>query len=124
MKTLFSSLLVITFLLGGCATSVMTSGGVVIEDDETQAGVSITSRDREQIEKYYGQSNSNTRSSGLAKRDVLPANVKNQSLPAALETHLSKLPDGYKRVVVGSDILLIKTGTRVVVDIYRNAGMN
>jgi protein involved in sex pheromone biosynthesis len=128
MKFLVYSLVALTLLLSGCATSVMTSGEVVIEDEESRNGAGFSSSDREQIKNYYAQSQvgtaSRNTSSGLVKRDVLPRSPSNKALPATLENRLSKLPNGYRRLVVGSDVVVINTRTRVIVDIYRNVGMN
>ena len=138
MKIFYPSLLALTFLLGGCATSVMNSGGVVIEDDHTQIGVRISSRDREQIQHYYAHAHNAQQKKvppglakrggslppGLAKRDVLPIGLQERGLPADLERRLSRLPEGYVRVVVGTDIVLMKTRTRVIIDIYRNFDVN
>ena len=41
-----------------------------------------------------------------------------------LERRLSRLPEGYVRVIVGTDIVLMKTRSRVIIDIYRNFDMN
>jgi len=138
MKFLFPGLLVLTILLGGCATSVMTSGGVVIEDEDTQVGIRIGSRDREQISHYYSRTHkkqhkktppglakrSGSLPPGLAKRDVLPKGLQERGLPGDLERRLSRLPEGYVRVIVGTDIVLMKTRSRVIIDIYRNFDMN
>ena len=138
MKYILSALLALTFLLGGCATSVMTSGGIVVEDDDTQVGIRISSRDREQIRLYYSRSYSKQHKKtppglakrggslppGLAKRDVLPKGLQERGLPADLERRLSRLPEGYVRVIVGTDIVLMNSRSRVIIDIYRNFDTN
>lgn len=52
----------------------------------------------------------------------LPSHVKQNPLPSALECKLSQLPDGYERVLVGRDVLLVESDTRTVVDILHQTG--
>jgi hypothetical protein len=120
----------VSLLLTGCATSVMTSGRVVIQDDESTLAIAFSSRDRRLIRDYYnnykpkkappGLAKRRHLPPGLAKRDTLPSGLRGRNLPGELERRLSQLPDGYIRVIVGSDIVLVKTHTRVIIDIYRN----
>lgn len=119
--------------LAGCETPTATSGRVVVRDRDTTVAVVFSDRDRVLIDDYF----SHRRKSlppGLAKRGTLPPGLQKQlerngrlppglegrSLPSELEVRLSRLPEPYVRVVVGADVVLMNTRTRVVVDILRN----
>ncbi len=74
---------------------------------------------------------------GLAKRDRLPPGLekqlrergtlppglqkKVQPLPFELERQLRRLPTGYRRVVIGGNVILMNEKTSVIYDIIRNA---
>ncbi|WP_291717614.1 hypothetical protein [Magnetospirillum sp. 64-120] len=58
---------------------------------------------------------------GLAKRDTLPPGLAKRDLPSDLERRLSRLPGGYSRKTVGSDIVLIEEATGIVLDILKGA---
>ena len=57
---------------------------------------------------------------GQAKKwyrgDVLPADVVYYDIPVSLSRELGPIPDGHKVVRVGTDLLLIAVGTRMVID--------
>ncbi len=73
---------------------------------------------------------------GLAKRDQLPPGLqkhlqkhgtlppglqkKVQPLPVALERQLHVLPTGYRRVVIGGNIILMNEKTALIYDIVRD----
>jgi hypothetical protein len=135
----FLALIGITAVLAsltGCATDLLTSGRVVIGDENTSVAISFSNRDRELIHDYYARSYKKKKSkrtppglakrgrhlpSGLAKRDTLPPGLQGRSLPADLESSLSPISKGYVRVIVGSDVVIMNRNTRVVIDIYRDA---
>lgn len=52
----------------------------------------------------------------LDARGALPPGLANKPLPPGLARKLSPAPDGYRRVIVGSDVLLIQIATGIVVD--------
>lgn len=52
----------------------------------------------------------------------LPSRVQQHALPYELERKLSQLPEGYERVLVGRDVLLIESDSRTVVDILHQTG--
>jgi hypothetical protein len=97
------------------------------------------------IEEYFGygadQGNGNKDKDknkglppGLAKRDQLPPGLarqveRNGTLPPGLRTYdlpsdlLSRLPSspkGTRRVVVGNDVVLIREGTRYILDVIKD----
>jgi len=102
--------------LAGCATTVATSGRVVLHDKNTRIGTTFTGRDRQLIRRYYkpqrqgkrkrspGAGHKGKLPNGLAKRDSLPMKLRLRSLPEDLEFHLTKLPKKYVRVIVGGDV--------------------
>lgn len=63
---------------------------------------------------------------GLAKKwhigQPLPSNIQYQPLPPVIVTQLGQPPAGYQYVRVDNDILLLATGTRLVIDAIRNLG--
>jgi hypothetical protein len=113
--------------LAGCATS----GAVVVEDDSGRVEVVFTDRDRRLIHEYYSR---RSLPPGLAKRSSLPPGLQKQverrgqlppglqgeRLPDELEVHLSRLPEGYVRIRVGADVVLMNTRTRVIVDVIKD----
>lgn len=121
--------------LEGCATDILTSGRVIIGDDNFSISLGFSNRDRDVIRNYYARSHKQKKwkrtppglakrgrnlPSGLAKRDTLPPGLQGRGLPSSLESRLSTLPGGYIRVVVGADIVIMNTKTRLVMDIYRD----
>ena len=130
-QQLFVILLITATSLAGCATTIATSGRIVIHDKNISVGIVFTDRDRQLIHRYYeslrhsrrklppGLAKKGRLPHGLAKRDQLPPKLAKRSLPTDLESSLSPLTKGYVRVVVGSDVVIMNRSTRVVIDIYR-----
>lgn len=126
IRTRLSTLLLAT-LVTGCAAMTATSGRVVIQDPYTQVAVSFSSRDRAVIEEYYSGRNRHLPPGlakrrgglppGLAKRDRLPPGLQREPLPQELEARLAALPDGYVRVRIGQDIVLLDGRTHVIIDV-------
>ena len=117
-------LVLATSLLAGCATHVVSSGGVVLQDDSRAANTGFSDRDRKIILDYYKrhkQSQPGT-ATGLVRQDVLPLSLQSRSLPAALETQLTPLSEPYVRLEVGNDVVLIDRNTRIVIDIIYGVG--
>lgn len=119
----------------GCATDILTSGRVIIGDDNFSISLGFSNHDRDVIKNYYARSHKQKKwkrtppglarkgrnlPPGLAKRDTLPPGLQNRGLPSSLESRLSTLPGGFIRVVVGTDIVIMNTKTRLVMDIYRD----
>ncbi len=63
---------------------------------------------------------------GLAKKwnkgQPLPSGVEYYDLPQALLDRIGRTPEGQKLVRVGSDLLLIGTGTGMVLDAFEDLG--
>lgn len=119
--------------VGGCATYPRTSGRVVVEGKDTRVEVVFTDRDRRLIREYYhrrhlppGLAKRSSLPPGLRKqvqrRGQLPPGLRGKGLPDELEVKLSRLPEGYVRVQVGVDIVLMNTRTRVIVDVVKDIG--
>ncbi|HEV8644258.1 MAG TPA: hypothetical protein VGR01_01660 [Burkholderiales bacterium] len=121
--------------LGGCESLPgRTSGKVVVKDKNTTVAVVFSDEDRQLIADYYVGKKKKKLPPGLAKKDRLPPGLEKQlrkngelppglsgrELPPDLEFRLSKLPPGYVRVVIGTDVVLENTKTRVVVDIVKD----
>lgn len=123
-------LVVAAMSVGGCAGLEVASGGVTISDRGSSATIILSSSDRDVIARYYahrkvkplppGLAKRNQLPHGLAKRDTLPRGLGERRLPADLVRQLSPAPAGYVRVIVGPDIVLMNSKTRVVMDIYRD----
>ena len=121
--------------LGGCESLPgRTSGKVVVKDKNTTVAVVFSDRDRQLIADYYSGKKKKKLPPGLAKKDRLPPGLEKQlrkngelppglrgrELPGDLESRLSRLPPGYVRVVIGTDVVLEDTRTRIVMDIIKD----
>jgi hypothetical protein len=51
------------------------------------------------------------------KNGTLPPGLQGRALPPDLELKLSRLPDGYERVIIGANIAILNTTTQVIADI-------
>lgn len=117
-------------LVTGCASNPRTSGRVVVHDENSQVEVVFTNRDRDLIRDYYhrhlppGLAKRSSLPPGLQKqvqrRGHLPPGLEGKHLPHELEVQLSSLPEGYVRLRVGVDVVLMNTHTRVVVDVVKD----
>lgn len=130
----YLTLLMIAVLpaLPGCET-YPSQGEVGVHGRGYDVQVVFNERDRVLIRDYYA-----TRYKGLPpglakKGKVPPGHAKQMSrgapvppdyrghpLPRDLEERLSRLPDGYARIVIGADIGIMKVQTRVVVDLLED----
>lgn len=123
-----------TLLLSGCETMPGVSGQVGIAGPGAAVTVAFSDRDRQLIQEYYAAP-ARRAPPGLAKRDRLPPGLEKQlqrngrlppglqgrGLPGDLEARLTRLPEGYARIVIGGDIVISNTRTQVVVDILKGA---
>jgi hypothetical protein len=108
-----------------------TSGGVVVQTPSSTVAVVFSDHDRQLIGDYYARYKVKKVPPGLAKKDALPPGLARQvvkkgtlppglqdrTLPRDLETKLSRLPDGYSRVIIDADIAILNTTTRVIADV-------
>lgn len=56
----------------------------------------------------------------LQRNQSVPASVNWAYLPANVESRLSRLPEGYVRIIIGTDVAILHTRTRMVVDLIEN----
>ena len=56
----------------------------------------------------------------LVTKGRLPAGIARQALPDDLAARLAPPPAGLDRIVVGPDVLLVDSGSGVIVDILRD----
>ncbi len=111
------------------------------DEDENETGERIrdiifTREERSIITNWFRRSPSGL-PPGLAKRDRLPPGLEKQlrergtlppglqkrvqPLPFELERQLHRLPNGYRRVVIGGNVILMDETTSVIYDIIRDA---
>ncbi len=131
MKTLLSACLTAAALttLAGCEIHPYY-GDQPAQARDYDVRVVFTDRDRTIIRDYYGDSYRRL-PPGLAKQGKVPPGhafklrrhqnvppgVTWEYLPADVERRLSRLPEGYVRVVIGTDVAILHTRTRVVLDV-------
>ncbi len=130
-------LVLATFLLAGCETPPTRHGEVVVRDREFDLRIVFSDRDRAIIRDWY-EDRRRSLPPGLAKqgklppghakrwgpRDTLPPGLAFRYLPTELERRLSRLPDGYVRVIVDTDIYIMNTRTRVIFDVLHDVAFD
>ena len=103
---------------------------------EDVLGIVFSEIERQLIRDYFHdvQGSGKGLPPGLAKRESLPPGLQKQlvrngalppglqakALPGDLVTRLPKRGPGYDRVVVGNDVLLIRSGTRIILDVLKD----
>ncbi|MDD5364577.1 MAG: hypothetical protein PHR30_04495 [Gallionellaceae bacterium] len=113
-------------------------GQVDSRDRNYEVRVVFSDRDSTYIRDYYKPRNQHGNPHGyppgLAKQgkvppgqakklrrgEPMPQDYRWQPLPRDLDDRLSRLPDGYVRVVVGADIGIMNVRTRVLVDLLED----
>jgi len=58
---------------------------------------------------------------GLAKKGKLPPGIAKRQLPSGLVVQLPPPPNGYERLIVDNDIILVDIATQIVHDILTDA---
>jgi len=103
-------------------------------DQRREVRVDFRDRDVAFIRDYYAPRHPHGHPPGLAKQgkvppghakklrrgEPLPREVDWRPLPRDLDERLSRLPEGYIRVVVGADIGIMNLRTRVVLDLIED----
>jgi len=95
----------------------------------------FTTQERTVITRWFTTNRSNL-PPGLAKRETLPPGLerqlrergtlppglqkKIQPLPVELERQLTRLPTGYRRVVIAGNVIVMNPTTGLIYDIVRN----
>ncbi len=106
------------------------------ETGERVRGIIFTDQERTVITNWFRRNHSDL-PPGLAKRDRLPPGLEKhlrergtlppglqkrvQPLPFELERQLRRLPRGYRRAVLGGNVILMNEETSVIYDIIRDA---
>jgi len=130
--------------VAGCATEPGAFDGafaaLTVHDENTRVALVFSDADRQAIRAYFapaakgrhGKHGHNPHGDfqalppGLQKQvrrnGHLPPGLARQRLPDDLERRLSPLPDGYVRVRVGTDIVLMDARTEIVLDLIRELG--
>lgn len=120
-------------LSGGCEVMPPRHGEVVVHDRNASVRVVFSDQDRALIRDYY-EERQRRLPPGLAKKGKIPPGhakrfergapipqgMPYRALPGDLERRLARLPDGYVRVILDTDIYIMNTRTRVVLDIVRD----
>lgn len=115
--------------LSGCETAPRY-GEVRVSDRDYDVRVVFSDSDRRIIREYYREDYRQL-PPGLAKKgkippghafklkrhQTVPQDVKWGYLEPDIERRLSRLPDGFIRIMVGADVAILNTRTRVVVDL-------
>ncbi len=128
-----SAVLIAAILTGlaGCGTHPHY-GDVRVHDRDYDVRVVFSDRDRGIIRDYYR--NYYRLPPGLAKKGKippghafkiqrhqgLPPDAAWEHLPADVERRLSRLPEGYVRIVIGTDVAILHTRTQVVLDVIED----
>jgi hypothetical protein len=132
-KTLpFAVLLAALAGMSGCEVQP-TYGDVRVHGRDYDVRVVFSDQDRTLIHDYY-RVNYRSLPPGLAKQGKVPPGhamklSRNQPvppgldwryLPENLERRLSRLPDGYVRVIIGADVGIMNVRTRVIMDLIED----
>ena len=134
MKKQVAALLSIAALSGlaGCEIAPY-QGDVRVRDRDYDIRVVFSDSDRRIIRDYYRE-DTHRLPPGLAKKGKIPPghafklrryqpvppDITWVYLPADIERRLSRLPDGYVRVIIGADVGILNTRTRIVVDLLED----
>lgn len=126
-------LLAAVLAFAGCETMQAREVDIGVSGKAQSVHIVFSDRDRGLIHDYY-TSRTKRLPPGLAKKGKvppghamqmerwgrLPPGIASRQLPGDLERRLATLPDGYVRIVVGADIGILDTRTRVVVDVIKD----
>lgn len=105
--------------LTGAAAAVVTAAGVALADSL------LSPEDRRTIEQFYKTEGTTGKSlpPGIAKNlergKPLPPGIAKTRAPGALTSKI-KVPDGYELTEVGTDVLLVKAGTEIIVEVLKD----
>ena len=135
MKIISVAIILVMMFLHGCVTIPdVRNGEIRIYNESSNDKIYFSKHDRKFIKNYYkhhkkakankklpkGLAKKEHLPYGLRKLDKLPSGLNGRRLPADLESNLVRLPKGYIRVVVYSDIVILNERTRIAVDIIHD----
>ncbi len=135
MQCMVFGILVSAIIIACSANPYVESGSIAIENKNIKGAIAFSSSDREKIIYYFkSKKESNTLPPGLAKKQELPPGLQKQivkygelppglegsGLPVSLERTLGRLAEGYVRIKIAGDVILMNEKTRVVFDVVWN----
>lgn len=116
-------------LMTGCATHP-DYGQVSVRSQDIRMDLAFSDRDRVAISNYYrralppGLAKKQRLPPGLrkhlARHGELPPGLSSYRLPGDLDRRLTRLPSGYVRLAVGTDIVLLHERTHLILDVVQN----
>jgi hypothetical protein len=138
-KPALAAWLAVTVALGGASLEAQRSSGKTagekVREVLPEAEMVFTKEEQTMVKDWF-RTNRSGLPPGLAKRDRLPPGLerqlrergklppglqkKLQPLPPELERRMRILPTGYRRVVIGGNVILMNEKTATVYDIIRN----
>lgn len=99
----------------------------LVAANQTERAILFTGGDRQTVDAFFRRYGANGDSEGTAARrdpllirDRLPQGAAVRPLPSALDAKLPPLPNGYARVIVGRDIVLLERNSHTILDIMRD----
>ena len=114
-------------LLGLLFAAAVTFQGCASSPEQptaTAAGVAFSSADRTAITQYFGgyaRQLAKPSASNYKAGDVLETGQRPRMLPTDLAVRLSPLPEGYSRLIVGTDVILVHRDSHRIADVIPNA---
>lgn len=103
---------------------------VAVRSRDARMDLVFTDRDRSSIYNYYhralppGLAKKQRLPPGLrkhlARHGELPPGLSGYRLPHDLDRRLTRLPNGYVRLVVGTDMVLLHERTHLILDVVQN----
>lgn len=116
--------------LAGCE-AYPPRGDVRVHDRDYDVRVVFSERDRSILRDYYrgyrlppGLAKKGKIPPGhayrLQRQQRLPSGANWEYLPPELDRRLSRLPEDYVRIVIGGDVAILHTRTRVVLDVVED----
>jgi len=92
----------------------------------TERSILFTGADRQAVDAFFRRYGSPSadgkggpRRDPLLVRSRLPADADPRPVPFALNAKLPALPEGYQRLIVGRDLVLLERRTHTILDIMR-----
>jgi hypothetical protein len=136
VKLLITAAIALSAMLAACTVNPnVERGTIAVEDKNFRSSLIFSAYDREKIIYHYKKGRElQGIPPGLAKKQELPPGLQKhikkhgklppgleaRRLPESLERTLDRLPEGYVRMKVGGDVVLMDEKTRVVFDVVWN----
>jgi Ni/Co efflux regulator RcnB len=132
-KLFMVSGILLAAMMSACAADPhVERGTIAVGNEDFRGAIIFSAHDREKIVHHYKNGKKRKKMPpGLAKKQELPPGLQKhikkhgqlppgleaRRLPDSLERTLSRLPEGYVRMKVGGDVVLMNEKTRVVFDV-------